>query len=240
MRMSNILKVKNLEVYYNNINAIKGINMHIEEGSMVAILGANGAGKTTTLRTISGLVKSNNGEIEYISKNITNAHPAKITKQGIVHSPEGRQIFEDLTVKENLQLGAFSLNNKKKVNENLEKVYSYFPILKRRQSQIAGTLSGGEQQMLAISRALMSNPKLLLLDEPSLGLAPLIVKDIMNIIKKVNETGVSILIVEQNALQTLKISDYAYVLKGGEIIMEGTSQKLLKNEKLIETYLGGK
>ncbi len=238
--MSNILEIKDLKVAYGNIKAIKGINLKVEEGQIVAILGANGAGKTSTLRAISGMTKASGGEIQYVSKNIANTHPAKITKSGVAQSPEGRQIFKDLTVEENLRLGAFTLNDKVKIKENFEKVYKYFPRLKERKTQMAGTLSGGEQQMLAISRALMSSPKLLLLDEPSLGLAPLIVKDIMSIIKEINKTGVSVLIVEQNALQTLKISDYAYVLEVGEVTMEGKSEELLKDERLIEAYLGGK
>ncbi|MFV0440447.1 MAG: ABC transporter ATP-binding protein [Lachnospirales bacterium] len=237
--MSKILEIKNLEVSYGSIKAIKGISLEVNEGQIVAILGANGAGKTTTLRTISGMVKAQGGEVVYNQSKITNLSPNKIAKSNISQSPEGRQIFSDLTVEENLYTGAFVLKDKKEIKKNLEMVYNYFPRLKERHSQVAGTLSGGEQQMLAISRALMSSPKLLLLDEPSLGLAPLIVRDIMNIIKEIRESGVSVLIVEQNALQTLKIADYGYVLEVGEISMEGEAKELLSNEKLIEAYLGG-
>ncbi len=237
--MSKILDIQNLEVSYGSIKAVKGISLSIEQGQIVAILGSNGAGKTSTLRTISGLVKSAGGEIVYNQNKITGQTPNKITKSGIAQSPEGRQIFPDLTVEENLRTGAFVLNNKEEINKNLEQAFRYFPRLEERKTQLAGTLSGGEQQMLAISRALMSSPKLLLLDEPSLGLAPLIVRDIMKIISEIRDNGVSVLIVEQNALQTLKIADYAYVLEVGEISMEGPADELMKNEKLIEAYLGG-
>ncbi len=238
MTMSKILDIKNLEVSYGNIKAVKGISLSVEEGQIVAILGSNGAGKTSTLRTISGLVKAAGGEIVYNNNAITNQSPNKIAKNAIAQSPEGRQIFPDLTVEENLLIGAFVVKSKAEVKANLEQAYKYFPRLEERKQQLAGTLSGGEQQMLAISRALMSSPKLLLLDEPSLGLAPLIVRDIMNIIKEIRDNGVSILIVEQNALQTLKIADYAYVLEVGEISMEGPAKELITNEKLIEAYLG--
>lgn len=238
MTMSKILDIRDLKVSYGNIKAVKGISLSVEEGQIVAILGANGSGKTTTLRTISGLVKAESGSILYNEKNITNLSPNKITKNSIAQSPEGRQIFAELTVEENLLTGAFVLNDKKQIKDNLEKVYGYFPRLLERKTQLAGTLSGGEQQMLAISRALMSSPKLLLLDEPSLGLAPLIVKDIMNIIKEIRDSGVSVLIVEQNALQTLQIADYAYVLEVGSISMEGPAKELIADERLIEAYLG--
>ncbi len=238
MTMSKILDIKNLEVSYGNIKAVKGISLSVEEGQIVAILGSNGAGKTSTLRTISGLVKAAGGEVVYNGNAITNQTPNKIAKNNIAQSPEGRQIFPDLTVEENLLTGAFVVKSKAEVKENLKQAYKYFPRLEERKTQLAGTLSGGEQQMLAISRALMSSPKLLLLDEPSLGLAPLIVRDIMNIIKEIRDNGVSILIVEQNALQTLKIADYAYVLEVGEISMEGPASELITNEKLIEAYLG--
>ncbi len=239
MKMSKILDIKNLEISYGSIKAVKGISLSVEEGQIVAILGSNGAGKTSTLRTISGLVKAAGGEIVYNQNNITNLNPNKITKQGIAQSPEGRQIFSDLTVEENLRTGAFVLKNKEQIKKNLQQVYTYFPRLEERKTQLAGTLSGGEQQMLAISRALMASPKLILLDEPSLGLAPLIVRDIMNIVSEIRNNGVSVLIVEQNALQTLKIADYAYVLEVGEISMEGPADVLIKDDKLIEAYLGG-
>ncbi len=239
MMMSKILEINNLEVSYGNIKAVKGISLSVSEGQIVAILGSNGAGKTSTLRTISGLVKASGGEVVYNQSKITNSTPNKIAKLGISQSPEGRQVFPDLTVEENLRTGAFVLNNKAEIQKNFKQVYSYFPRLEERKNQLAGTLSGGEQQMLAISRALMSSPKLILLDEPSLGLAPLIVRDIMNIVSEIRDNGVSVLIVEQNALQTLKIADYAYVLEVGEISMEGKASDLIKDEKLIEAYLGG-
>ncbi len=236
--MSKILEIKDLEISYGSIKAVKGISLAVEEGQIVAILGSNGAGKTSTLRTISGLVKASGGEVVYNDKKITNQSPNKIAKNNVAQSPEGRQVFPDLTVEENLLIGSFVVKSKAEVKANLEKAYKYFPRLEERKKQLAGTLSGGEQQMLAIARALMSSPKLLLLDEPSLGLAPLIVRDIMNIIKDIRNDGVSVLIVEQNALQTLKIADYAYVLEVGEISMEGPASELITNEKLIEAYLG--
>jgi len=239
MTMSKALEVNNLHVSYGNIKALKGIDITIPKGKIVALLGANGAGKTTTLRTISGLVKASDGEIRIEEELITNLLPSRITRQGVVQSPEGRQIFPELTVDENLKIGAFTIKTKKEIKENFEKVYKYFPILLERKKQIAGTLSGGEQQMLAIARALMASPEVLLLDEPSLGLAPLIVKDIFKIVKEINREGTTVLIVEQNALQTLKIADYAYVLEVGEISMKGPADELIEDKKLIEAYLGG-
>ncbi len=201
-------------------------------------MGANGAGKTTLLRTISGLVKSQSGSIELFDKDITKLEAEKITKAGVSQSPEGRQIFYDLSVLDNLKTGAYTLSDRKKLDENFQFVYKLFPILKERENQVAGTLSGGEQQMLAIGRALMNSPKVLLLDEPSLGLAPLIVKDILEITREIADSGVSVIIVEQNAKQTLKISDYAYVLELGRISEEGPAQELLQSTTLIEAYLG--
>jgi branched-chain amino acid transport system ATP-binding protein len=233
------LNIKNLTVSYGSIKALKGIDIKVYEGKIVALLGSNGAGKTTTLKTISGIVNSESGDIEFYGKKITNLAPEKISKIGIVQSPEGRQIFPDITVEENLRIGAFTLKSKKEIQNNFERVYKYFPILENRKKQMAGTLSGGEQQMLAIGRALMASPKVLLLDEPSLGLAPLIVKDIFNIVKEINKEGTTVLIIEQNALQTLKISDYAYVLEVGEIHMEGKAEVIMKDSRLIEAYLGG-
>ncbi len=254
-----ILEIRDLIVDYGIIRAVKGINMDVNEGSIVAILGANGAGKTSTIRTISGVVKSKSGSIQFNGKNIRNLDSYKITGLGIVQSPEGRLILRGLTVEENLLVGAYSLKNgevftidaegNKKTTllkrnplilKLLEDVFAYFPILKERRKQQASTLSGGEQQMLAIGRALMGNPKILLLDEPSLGLAPLIVRDIFNIIKRIKDEGRTILIVEQNAFQTLKIADYAYVLELGKIISEGTGEELLSDEKLVNAYLGSK
>ncbi len=238
--MSNtILKLDNLTVSYGSIKALKGINIKVREGEIVALLGANGAGKTTTLKTLSGIVSAENGSIEFCGKNIVNMAPEKITALGIVQSPEGRQIFPDITVEENLRVGAFTVKSKKEIAKNFERVYKYFPILQERKKQLAGTLSGGEQQMLAIARALMGSPKVLLLDEPSLGLAPLIVKTIFEIVKEINSEGTTVLIIEQNALQTLKIADYAYVLEVGEVSMEGKANELIQDKKLLEAYLGG-
>ncbi len=244
--MSNLLEVSNLSVSYNVIEALKNVSINVKEGTIVAILGANGGGKTTLLKKISGLIKSNKGNIVFNGIDITKLPAEKVTQLGILQSPEGRQIFTDLTVEENLRIGAFTLkktkefSKKERIKVNLKRVYKYFPILEERKTQIAKTLSGGEQQMLAISRALMASPKLLILDEPSLGLAPLIVRDIFEIIKEFKKEGTTILIVEQNALQTLKIADYAYVLQLGEVIIEGTSKELMQNPALVEAYLGKK
>jgi branched-chain amino acid transport system ATP-binding protein len=239
MMMSKVtLKVSDLVVNYGPISALKGIDIEVKENQVVAILGANGAGKTTLLRTISGLVKSQSGSIELFDKDITKLEAEKITKAGVSQSPEGRQIFYDLSVLDNLKTGAYTLSDRKKLDENFQFVYKLFPILKERENQVAGTLSGGEQQMLAIGRALMNSPKVLLLDEPSLGLAPLIVKDILEITREIADSGVSVIIVEQNAKQTLKISDYAYVLELGRISEEGPAQELLQSTTLIEAYLG--
>lgn len=236
--MSALLEIKNLVVRYGAIEAVKGIDLKVEEGTVVAILGANGSGKTSTLRTISGLIEPADGHITFQNQNIENMEAEKITQLGISQSPEGRQVFRDLTVEENLKVGAFVLKNKQEIKNNFEKVYRMFPVLKERKKQIASTLSGGEQQMLAIARSLMSSPKLLLLDEPSLGLAPLIVRDIMQIISKIKEEGTTVIIVEQNAAQTLKIADYAYVLELGSIHTEGKASDLLNDPNLIQAYLG--
>lgn len=242
--MNNILTVDNLSVSYGGVHALKGVSIKVPEGGIIAILGANGGGKTTLLKKISGLIESHAGTITYKDQDITKLSAEKISKMGIVQSPEGRQVFSDLTVEENLKIGAFTLKRKDGVSRkvqlanNLERVYKYFPVLKERRSQVSLTLSGGEQQMLAIARALMASPKILILDEPSLGLAPLIVRDIFNIIKEFRNEGTTILIVEQNALQTLKIADYAYVLQVGEVIIEGKAADLRKNPKLVEAYLG--
>ena len=232
------LKIEKLTVNYGNIKAVKGIDIVVKEGGLVALLGSNGAGKSSTLKAISGIVPVSLGAILLFDEDITNLAPEKIVKKGIVQAPEGRQIFPELTVEENLRIGAFTIQDKKQIQKNFEMVYSYFQRLKERNKQIAGTLSGGEQQMLAIGRALMASPKVLLLDEPSLGLAPLIVKDIFNILKQLNKNGTTILIVEQNAVQTLKIADYAYVLEVGNMKHEGKTEEILKDEKLINAYLG--
>jgi branched-chain amino acid transport system ATP-binding protein len=254
-----ILEIRDLIVDYGIIRAVKGINMDVNQGTIVAILGSNGAGKTTTVRSISGIVKIKSGHIKFNDKEISNSDPYKTAAKGIIQSPEGRLILNGLTVEENLLVGAYSLKEgevtvvnsdgqsvkkvlkrKALINKLLDDVFTYFPILKERRKQQASTLSGGEQQMLAIGRALMGNPKILLLDEPSLGLAPIIVRDIFNIIKRIRDEGRTILIVEQNAFQTLKIADYAYVLELGKIILEGTGEKLLNDEHLINAYLGSK
>ena len=238
--MSNtILKLDNLTVSYGSIKALKGISIQVREGEIVALLGANGAGKTTTLKSLSGIVPVEKGSIDFFGKDIANLAPEKITSLGIVQSPEGRQIFPDITVEENLRIGAFTIKSRKQIANNFERVYKYFPILLERKKQLAGTLSGGEQQMLAIARTLMASPKVLLLDEPSLGLAPLIVKAIFEIIKEINSEGTTVLIIEQNALQTLKIADYAYVLEVGEVSMEGKASELIQDKRLLEAYLGG-
>ena len=234
------LRVKGLEVRYGAIEALKGIDIEVKEGQVVALLGANGAGKTTTLRKISGLIEASKGSISYYGKDITSLEPEKIARLGIAQSPEGRQVFRELTVLENLKIGAYTVKDSKIIERNYERVFKYFPVLKERGEQIASTLSGGEQQMLAIARALMSNPKILLLDEPSLGLAPLIVRDIMNIIKEIKEEGITVVIVEQNAAQTLKIADYAYVLELGTISAHGIASEMSNNPKLMEAYLGVK
>ena len=233
-----VLEIKDLEVAYGPIKAIKGINMDVYENDVVAILGANGAGKTTTLRTVSGVIKPIAGNIIYNGQDITQLPPEKITQLGIAQSPEGRQIFLDLTVLDNLKIGAYVLNDQEQIQKNFEFVYKMFPVLEERKQQIAQTLSGGEQQMLAIGRALMAAPKLLVLDEPSLGLAPLIVKDILQAVRDIADNGVTVLIVEQNAAQTMKIADYAYVLEVGKVNMEGKASELAKDSSLIEAYLG--
>lgn len=232
------LSIANLRVKYGAIEALKGVDITVHEGSIVALLGANGAGKTTTLRTISGLVPAYSGSIEFYGKPIHTLEPEKIAGLGIAQSPEGRQVFRDLTVEENLRVGAFTVKSRKQIAANFERVFGYFPVLRTRRKQIASTLSGGEQQMLAIGRALMSSPKILLLDEPSLGLAPLIVQDIMRIVKEIASEGTTVIIVEQNAAQTLKIADYGYVLEVGTLTMQGPAHELANDPKLIQAYLG--
>ncbi|MDR7857442.1 ABC transporter ATP-binding protein [Tissierella sp.] len=232
------LSIKGLKVRYGAIEALKGIDIEVKEGDVVALLGANGAGKTTTLRKISGIIDGAEGSISFYGTEISKMEPDKIAKLGIAQSPEGRQIFRDLTVEENLRIGAFTIKDKEQIKMNFERVYNYFPLLKERADQMASTLSGGEQQMLAIGRALMSSPKILLLDEPSLGLAPLIVQDIMKIVKEIKEEGTTVIIVEQNAAQTLKIADYAYVLELGKINTHGKAADLRNDPRLIEAYLG--
>ena len=238
--MSEILKLSNVKLNYGPIAAIKGIDLSVEEGQIVAILGANGAGKTSTLKVIAGLLKPSAGEITFEGKKISGKPAHKIAQMGMMQSPEGRHVLIGLTVEENLRVGGYNIKSKEELQKNFERVYTLFPRLKERAKQQSSTLSGGEQQMLAIGRALMGSPKLLVLDEPSLGLAPLLIKDIFNTLVKIKEEGTTILIVEQNALSTLKIADYAYVLELGKISMHGKSEELLKDERLISAYLGGK
>lgn len=234
-----MLKVNDLQVYYGAIHAIKGISFEVNEGEIVSLIGANGAGKTTTLHAVSGLLKSTSGEISFLSSKIENISADKIVKKGIAHVPEGRRIFSKLSVQENLELGAFLVKDKKFIKDEYERVLTLFPRLKERLKQIAGTLSGGEQQMLAIGRALMSNPKMLLMDEPSMGLAPILVKEIFEIIKECNKNGMTILLVEQNAKMALNISHRAYVLETGKVVMSDKAENLLGNSEVKKAYLGG-
>jgi branched-chain amino acid transport system ATP-binding protein len=233
-----MLKIENLVVSYGGIEALKGISMEVEEGKIVTLVGANGAGKSTTLRSIVGLVKLKSGAITYKGKNLLNEKTQNIVRKGITLVPEGRRVFPNLTVKENLKIGAFTRTNTKEVNKDLDFVYSIFPILKERNWQLAGTLSGGEQQMLAVGRALMSRPKLLMMDEPSLGLAPLIVKEIFGIIEEIHRQGVTILLIEQNANAALHIADVGYVMETGRITLKGSGRELLENEDVKAAYLG--
>ena len=233
-----MLKIENLNVHYGGIHALRGVNMHIEEGKIISLIGANGAGKSTTLRSIMGLVPKSDGKVIYKGEDITTASTIKIVKGGISLTPEGRKVFPDLTVKENLLLGAYLRKNKAEIQKDLEWVYELFPRLTEREWQIAATLSGGEQQMLAVGRSLMSRPQLLMMDEPSLGLAPIIVKGIFDIIKQINEAGVSVLLIEQNAKAALEISDYAYVLETGTVVLEGPGKELITNDEVKKAYLG--
>lgn len=233
-----MLKVENLQVYYGVINAIKGVSFEVNEGEVIALIGANGAGKTTILHTITGLVSPKSGNIYFEGKDITKIPAHKIVYMGMAHVPEGRRIFQELSVVENLKLGAFILNDKEQINENLQYVYEHFPRLKERERQIAGTLSGGEQQMLAMGRALMSNPKIILMDEPSMGLSPLLVSEIFEIIKEVSKDGKTVLLVEQNAKKALSIADRAYVLETGNITLSGDAKELMNNDKIKKAYLG--
>ena len=233
-----MLKIENLHVAYGGIQALRGISMEVPDGKIVTLIGANGAGKSTTLRTITGLVKAASGSIQWNGGELLGKSIDKIIGEGIAMSPEGRRVFPDLTVLENLKLGAYLRRDKAEIAKDLQWVYELFPRLKERDWQLAGTLSGGEQQMLAVGRALMSRPKLMMLDEPSLGLAPLVVQDIFSIIREINRQGVTILLIEQNANMALKTADLAYVLETGSITMSGTGGELLANEKVKEAYLG--
>ena len=233
-----MLKIENLHVAYGGIQALRGISMEVPDGKIVTLIGANGAGKSTTLRTITGLVKAVSGSVQWNGEEFLGKPIDRIISAGIAMSPEGRRVFPDLTVLENLKLGAYLRRNKAEIAKDLQWVYELFPRLKERDWQAAGTLSGGEQQMLAVGRALMSRPKLLLMDEPSLGLAPLVVQDIFSIIGEINRQGVTILLIEQNANMALKIADLAYVLETGNITMSGTGAELLADERVKEAYLG--
>ena len=234
-----MLKVDNIDVYYGAIHAIKGISIEVPKGEIVTLVGSNGAGKSTTLRTISGLMKPKNGSILFEDKNIVGVPAHKIVGMGLCQVPEGRHVFANMSVMENLELGAYLRNDKDGIARDLEDVFKKFPRLLERKDQISGTLSGGEQQMLAMGRALMSRPRLLLLDEPSMGLAPLLVKEIFNIIKEINESGTTVLLVEQNANMALSIADKAYVLETGRIALAGTAQELASSEAVRKAYLGG-
>lgn len=233
-----MLKIDNLHVYYGGIHALKGISLEVPEGKIVTLIGANGAGKSTTLRAISSLVPSTSGQIIFNDEEITNLKTTEVVKKGITLVPEGRRVFPNLTVLENLKMGAYLRNDLQAIKEDIKHVFQLFPRLEERQWQFAGTLSGGEQQMLAIGRALLSRPKLMMMDEPSLGLAPLLVKDVFEIIKQIHKEGMTILLIEQNAHAALQIADYGYVLETGSIVLEGPGQELAKNEQVKKAYLG--
>ncbi len=234
-----MLKVEDLHVYYGAIHAIKGISFEVNEGEIVSLIGANGAGKTTTLHSVSGLIKPSSGRVFFMDKQIGGMTADRIMRLGLGHVPEGRRVFQDLTVQENLELGAFSVKDKDFIAKEYNRVMELFPRLGERRKQLAGTLSGGEQQMLAIGRALMGKPRMLLMDEPSMGLAPILVKEIFSIIKECNNDGVTILLVEQNANMALSISDRAYVLETGNIVKSDTASKLMGDESVKKAYLGG-
>ncbi len=233
-----MLKIENLNVHYGGIHALRGINMEVADGQIISLIGANGAGKSTTLKGIMALVAKTDGRIEFNGTDITKFHTRDVVKQGIVLCPEGRRVFPDLTVEENLKIGAYLRKDKSGIVKDMNWVYELFPRMKEREWQLAGTLSGGEQQMLAVGRALMARPELLMLDEPSLGLAPLIIKDIFAIIKEINNSGVNVLLIEQNAKAALEISHYAYVMETGVITMSGTGKELLNDDRVRSAYLG--
>jgi branched-chain amino acid transport system ATP-binding protein len=234
-----MLKVIDINVHYGVIHALKGVSFELEEGEIVALIGANGAGKSTLLNTISGILPATSGKVEYLEEDITNMAPQIVVRKGIVQVPEGRKIFTTMSVMENLEMGAYSLDDRKQIYEKIDEMFQKFPILGKRSKQLGGTLSGGEQQMLAIARGLMAKPKLILLDEPSMGLAPILVEQIFDIIQDINQHGTSVLLVEQNAQMALSIANRAYVLETGRIILDGDAKKLMKNPIVIEAYLGG-
>lgn len=232
-----MLEVKDLQVYYGVIQSLKGISFEVEQGDVVALIGANGAGKTTTLHTITGLLPSKAGNITFEGTDITHVPGYKLVSMGIAHVPEGRRVFASLTVLQNLKMGAYTRNDKKEIEDTIEMIYKRFPRLKERKNQLAGTLSGGEQQMLAMGRALMSHPRLIVLDEPSMGLSPLYVNEIFDIIQEINKDGVTVLLVEQNAKKALSISNKAYVLETGNIVLSGDAKELMNNERVKKAYL---
>lgn len=234
-----MLRVENLAVNYGMINAVRGVNFEVNQGEIVSLIGANGAGKSTILRTISGLIKSASGTLTYEGQNITKTNAQKIVQLGISHVPEGRHVFKGLSVRENLEMGAFLRKDRANIEEDIQAVYDRFPVLGERQKQDASTLSGGEQQMLAMGRALMSKPKLLLLDEPSMGLAPIFIQEIFNIIQQIQAQGTTVLLIEQNAKMALSIASRGYVLETGKIVLSGTGQELLESDAVQKAYLGG-
>ncbi len=233
-----LLSVNELEAYYGRIRALKGVSLKVPEGGIVALLGANGAGKTTTLRVVSGLMRPARGTVEFDGRRVDRVSAEQLVRLGIAHVPEGRQIFPDLTVRENLRLGAYTRQDGSAIAEDLQRVYQHFPILEQRSGQLAGTLSGGEQQMLAIGRALMAKPRLLLMDEPSLGLAPRLVKEIFRIIEEIRASGTTVLLVEQNVHMALTVADYGYVLESGRVALADTSAALRQREEVQRSYLG--
>ena len=234
-----MLEVKNLSVHYGMIQAVRNVNFKVNEGEIVSLIGANGAGKSTILKTLSGLIHPSEGEIIYLGENIASTSAKQIVEKGLVQVPEGRHVFPGLTVKENLELGAFLRKDKEEIQKDMEAVFERFLILKERKDQDAQTLSGGEQQMLAMGRALMSRPKLLLLDEPSMGLAPIFIREIFKIIQEIQKTGTTVLLIEQNAKMALSISNRAYVLETGSVVLSGTGQELLESDEIQKAYLGG-
>ena len=233
-----MLKANNLHVFYGAIPAIKDVSFHVDQGEIVTLIGANGAGKSTILNTISGLLRPRAGEVSFLDHRITGVAPHRIVRSGLVQVPEGRKVFSEMSVQENLEIGAFAINDREKKEKTLESIYQHFPRLRERRRQLAGTLSGGEQQMLAMGRALMSDPKLLMLDEPSMGLSPILVGEIFEIIQEVNRSGITIFLVEQNAKMALSIANRAYVLETGHVLMEGDAHELMDNDEVRKAYLG--